>query len=314
MEEQVSYQINNIFERGFNRSKRILVTITCFIILAVSGGCGRDYPKQKKPLSLGQFTEISGVSISPDGTQLLFVGCGHKDYAACTIYRFDRSGNALYRYLPRRPTEMLFDGRVSPASNRFTFSIIPYDNKEQRDYDNTQIAIMNMDGSGFKIVTSGSSLKTSSVLSYDENKLPFFKSRMSHNGSPLRKQKSKSVGYDLYVLNLKTGKETRLTNYGFYEVSEPYFTNDNKKILYSGDSPMQLPNGGDAGKYRDKYKSKYKQNIIFVTSVDGSDITKELSPYFKLSYGSRMPVLMKDGTIVFEGRVGIHEGFIHYYK
>jgi len=298
---------------GFAKS-RLLMSIACAVLFSVTCSCNKKSPsKNEVPLSLGQFTEISGVSISPDGNQILFNGCGHQDYTGCTIYRLDRSNNLFYRYIPHKNMNTIYGGRFSPVSNRLTFTILPYDSNQERDYDNSQIAIMNPDGTEFKTLTSGPGLKTRSTLSYNEKKLAFFKSRMNHSTSPLSKQKSKPIGYDLYVLNLQNGIETRLTSHDFYETNDPYFTSDNKKVLYAGDSPMWLPNGDDASKKNDEYKAKYKENIIYITPIDGSKILKELSPHFSYSHGSKMPVLLKDGSILFEGREGI-QGYISYHK
>lgn len=268
----------------------------------------------EKPLSLGQFTNVLTISISPDGSQILFDGCGHKEYPACTIYRFDRDNNRLFRYLPRTPHESLYGGRYSPSSNLIAFSLLPVDDAGNDVFEDSQIALMQQDGTGFKVVTESKELKTKPAISYDEKQLAFFKSEMSSAGSPLRKQRTRALKYDLYSLNLLTGKETRLTKYGFYSAGNACFAGDNKRILFEGDSPMRTPYSEQAADYREQFKNKYKENIIFSIKTDGTDINKELIPYFTLSYGSKMPVFFRDGSLVFEGREGVHQGFIHFYK
>lgn len=266
-----------------------------------------DIPQ--KPLSLGQFTNILTISISPDGSQILFDGCGHKEYPACTIYRFDRDKNRLFRYLPRTPHESLYGGRYSPSSNLIAFSLLPVDDAGNDVFEDSQIALMQQDGTGFRVVTESKGLKTQPAISYDEKQLAFFKSEMSSAGSPLRKQRTRALKYDLFNLNLFTGKETRLTKYEFYGAGNAYFTRDNKKILFEGDSPMSQD-------YVDKDKHlsilDKKENIIFTRAVDGSDANEELFPYFTYSKGSRMPVFIKDGSLVFRGLED--KRFIHYFK
>jgi Tol biopolymer transport system component len=289
--------------------KNILNALVCVGLLSILFGC-KPYKAPQKPLSLGQYSEISSVSISPDGNQILFEGCGHKEYPSCTIYRFDWTNNRLFRYLPRNPNELLYGGRYSPSSSRIVLSIIPLNADESRNYEDSQIALMQQDGSGLQIVSAGKGLKTEPVLSNDEKQLAFFKSEMSSVGSPLRKQRTRAIRYDLYNLNLLTGKESRLTKYEFYSAGNAYFTSDNKKILFEGDSPM-------SSDYLDKDKNlsifEKKENIVFTRSIDGTDVNKGLTPYFTYSHGSKMPVLFKDGSLVFEGREGI-QNFIHYYK
>lgn len=297
------------------------VSYTVPVILIIAGvallscclGC-KPLNIPQKPLSLGQFTNILTISISPDGSQILFDGCGHKEYPACTIYRFDRDNNRLFRYLPRTPHESLYGGRYSPSSNLIAFSLLPVDDAGNDVFEDSQIALMQQDGTGFRVVTESKGLKTQPAISCDEKQLAFFKSEMSSAGSPLRKQRTRALKYDLYSLNLLTSKETRLTKYGFYSAGNACFAGDNKKILFEGDSPMRTPYSEQAADYREQFKSKYKDNIIFSIKTDGTDKNKELIPYFTLSYGSKMPVLFKDGSLVFEGREGVHQGFIHYYK
>ena len=159
---------------GYSVKKCILAIVLCSAMLVAA--CGYDRKKVEKPLSLGQFTEISSVSISPDGSQLLFDGCGQKDFEACTIYRFDRSQNALYRYIPKHSNEEVLFGRFSPVSNRFVFIVMPHDDKGQCIYENAQIGVMSSDGIEFKTLTSSLGFKSQPSFSYDENKVAFLKS------------------------------------------------------------------------------------------------------------------------------------------
>jgi len=298
-----------LVDKSVSYTVPVILIIASVALLSCCLGC-KPLKISQKPLSLGQFTNILTISISPDGSQILFDGCGHKEYPACSIYRFDRGNNRLFRYLPRTPHESLYGGRYSPSSNLIAFSLLPVDGAGNRVFEDTQIALMQQDGTGFKVVTESKGLKTQPAISYDEKQLAFFKSEMSSAGSPLRKQRTRAIRYDLYNLHLFTGKETRLTKYEFYSAGSAYFFRNNKKILFEGDSPM-------SPEYEDKYKHlsifEKKENIIFTRSADGSDENKDLKPYFTHSKGSKMPVFFNDGSLVFEGREGI-QGFIHYYK
>lgn len=303
VDKSVSYTVPVILRHCLSLISASVALLTCCL------GC-KPLNIPQKPLSLGQFTNILTISISPDGSQILFDGCGHKEYTACTIYRFDRDKNRLFRYLPRTPHESLYGGRYSPSSNLIAFSLLPVDGGGNRVFEDTQIALMQQDGTGFRVVTTSKGLKTQPAISYDEKQLAFFKSEMSSAGSPLRKQRTRALRYDLYNLNLLTGKETRLTKYEFYGAGRAYFDNDNKKILFEGDSPMS---SGYVDKDKNQSIFEKKENIIFTRFVDGTDADEELKPYFTHSQGSKMPVLFKNGSLVFEGREGIQR-FIHYYR
>jgi dipeptidyl aminopeptidase/acylaminoacyl peptidase len=291
--------------------------------------------KTEKPLDLGQFKYIRlSLSLSPDGDNILFDGCGHKDYWPCTVYRFERSTGKLYRYIYREDYELL-DGRYSSTSTRFAFLIVPHDVKGKAQYEDIQIAIANHDGSGLQQVTSDKGVKAAPMLSPDEKTIVFFQGEKWEGGSPLSK---KQVGkFDLYKIELLTGKETQLTRLEFYGVSKPYFTPDGRNVVFEGDSPLR------SSFSREKYWRRYYEHRIFQYPLDGSGIDREpvpiitfgddvnnpeikFSPKAKKTLderdakgwydggpSSRDPMVTKDGSIWFEGRVGA-EGGIHYYR
>src|SRR5512135_817734 len=103
---------------------KVLCTIGLLILIYLSFGCKSK--ASDRPLSLGYFKNISDLSLSPDGNQLLFTASGHKDYPDSTIYRFDMKNGKLYRYIPPGSSEILSGGRYSPSSSRFVFEVIPY--------------------------------------------------------------------------------------------------------------------------------------------------------------------------------------------
>jgi Tol biopolymer transport system component len=287
--------------------------ITLLILLAIVMGC--DVKPAERPLSLGSFTEISKPSISPDGNQILFTGCGHREYPQCTIYRFERGSNKLYRYIPQSETYELYGGRFSPVSNKIALSIIPTDSKHEKVYEDTQIAVMDQDGTSLKVVTSGKGVKLSPALAFDEKNIVFSKGRMSNSGSPLRKTKSRVVGSDVYAVDLGTGHETQLTRLSFYYVSETYITPDGKSVIFNGDSPMRLPYTEDykvVRNFRSIYEQKYRGNTIMTFPLDGSGINDEPTPFFIFDAGSEKPAIARDGSFWFEGRIG--QGWIHYYR
>ncbi len=322
-----------------NRTGSLKFILFSIIIISFIGLFTSACKKTEKPLDLGQFKSIRlSLSISPDGDNILFDGCGHKDYWPCTVYRFERSTGKLYRYIYREGYELL-DGRYSSASTRFAFLIVPHDAKGKAQYEDIQIAIVNQDGSGFQQVTSGEGVKVAPMLSIDEKNLVFFKGEERERGRTLAGK------FDLYKLDLKTGKETQLTRLAFYGVSNPYFTPDGKNVVFEGDSPMCLPNTNDrdaAKKFRDEYWKRYYEHRIFQYPLDGSGIDSLpvpiitfgdnvndpqiiLSPSMKKFLeeivarkgsfiggpSSKMPMVTNDGSIWFEGYA---RGGIRFYR
>jgi len=305
-----------------------IVCILCIVIF--TSACTK---KNDKPLDLGYFTKILEPSISYDGNQILFNGCGHKDYPRCTIYRFERSTGKLYRYIHKNDSEIIRDGRYALNSLRFAFMTVPLDAKREQLYSDIQIAIVNQDGVGFQKVTRGEGVKVAPMLSPDEKTVVFFKGQERERG-----KRTAAIDFDLYKVDLLTGKETQLTRLKFYGVSDPYFTPDGKNVVFAGDSPMRLPHTENIDvvkKFRDDYWQRYRQHIILQYPLDGSGIDREPVPvvtfaddfniaagkenekYPKrvgLDYpGSMMPMITQDGSIWFQGYIGAR-GWIHYYR
>ncbi len=314
-----------------NKTVQLKFILFCIIgILCIGLFMSSCKKKADKPLDLGYFTKIGDPSISYDGNQILFDGCGHKDYPRCTIYRFERSTGKLYRYMHKNESELIRDGRYSVNSLRFALMTVPLDVKREQQYSDMQIAIVNQDGSDFQKVTIGEGVKVAPMLSPDEKTIVFFKGQERERG-----KRTAAGKFDLYKVDLRTGKETQLTRLAFYGVSKPYFTLDGKNIIFEGDSPMRLPNTNDARQFREEYKQRYCKHIILKYPVDGSGIEREPVPIITFNEnvdvqldesfvkmpkqawgcgpGSKMPMVTNDGSIWFEGYVGASGG-IHYYQ
>jgi len=282
-----------------------ILNILLIIILSYVCGCN----KIEKEMSLGHFAEVSGISISPNGKQLLFTGCGYNGYENCTVYRYDIDNNKLYRYMPKNNTTTISGARFMPRSSRFVFSVIPYDSDNKKIYDEIQLAFASLDGGGFNILTNSNGVKVHPVVSYDESSLVFWKGRMKTSG------RIAGSYYDLYKYDLVSGTEKQLTRMEYYQVSRPYFAANNKFVVFAGDSPMRLPNTDELHEvrsFRDTYKKKHNDNIITACLTDGSSINVLPSPLFDFSGGAKRPSMAFDGTIFFEGRKA-PQGFIGYF-
>ena len=288
------------------RSKHSFVFFVFFsVISAFVYGCNEG----EKTTSLEKFTSIGSISISPNGKQILFTGCGYKGYEDCTIYRYDIYGSKLYRYLTKNNETAIDCGRFFPDTNRFVFSLIKQDHDKKRLYDDMQLAVAYLNGDGFRVLTKGSGVKVRPAISYDEGSLVFAKGRMRNVG------KTMASNFDLYLVDVKTGTEIQLTKLEYYGVSRPYFTSDSKYIVYAGDNPMRLPYTSDVKEVESfikSYKSKYNGNIINACSANGASVNDLPVPFFDFDGGTEMPSMAKDGKIFFIGIIA-PQRYIYYY-
>lgn len=273
-----------------------LFVLFCLGIVLSSCTWGPD-----KPIDLGSFKRVTDLSISHDGSQILFTGCGHKDYERCTIYRFDRNTGKLYRYLysDNEPASIR-GGRYTSNSTRFLFLIIPLAKDGKKLRDSIEIAVVNDDGTGYKQLTHGAGrIKVGPMLNSDERILVYFKGKERKSGRTL------ASDFDLYKIDLSTGKEIQLTNLSFYGVNSPAFSPDGKNVIFGGDSPLRLPSTDNIDivrQFHDSYKKRYGENIILQYPLDGSGIDREPVPMFTFGIGSERPVVTEDGSIWFMGR------------
>ena len=281
-------------------NKRTICGIVFFaaallVITTLAQSCAGEKDRRNH---LDHFTNVDGISISSGGDQLTFTGCGHKDFAGCTIYRYDRKENVLYRYVHENSSIQVSKARYWSDSDRFLLSIMPRPQDDKPLFDDIQIAIMNPDGTGLRQLTEGKGVKAAYMLSPDGKTLVYAKGKERTEG------KTPASHFDYYARDLATGKETQITDLAFYQISAPYFTPDGKNIVFDNGSPLKIPGTDDDRadeKFRKTYEEKYHRNNIIQYPVDGSGISRLPEPWFVHGTGSRNPVITRDGSLWFEG-------------
>lgn len=121
-------------------------------------------------------------------------------------------------------------------------------------------------------------------------------------------------------MNVETGRETRLTYFKFFQITEPYYFPDDKTFIFWGENPRAYPaipdsdgNTAIMNKVRKELESKYYHNSIYVMQANA----KELKPYLVMpeyqkkfkdyvadsEYSSR-PSLSADGSVLIFMSIG----------
>jgi tricorn protease-like protein len=270
----------------------VLITmIFCFTPLA---GCANNN------LDKGKSDLIRNISFSPDGKKIIFDR--KKDDKSFMIHLYDLTTGELSAY--RSPAgEDWTMARCSFDGKRIAFTITPHIG-EKWDIANSQIAVMAPDGRNVKKITNTTGFKVDSSFSHDGKKIIYVRA-----GRIRKEGKTAATDYDIYEVDLETGKETRLTWYKFYMMSMPYYYPDDEKIIFSAYGPPSMfpdiaENDDESIRIR-QAELNAKSLQIFKTLGDNIYVIKkgqkELpEPFIKSKDGLRRPLLTKNGTIFFQ--------------
>ena len=101
------------------------------------------------------------------------------------------------------------------------------------------------------------------------------------------------TNWDVCEVDVRTGKEHKLTNYRFYEMSKASYLSDGKRFIFSGSGPRN--DSGVGPKNYDEYRKLYQENDIFI--MDG--VNNALQPAFTNGWWSGDPEVSWDDTVLF---------------
>ena len=179
--------------------------------------------------------------------------------------------------------------------------------------DHRNIYIMNADGTNVRQLTHDYNEKPQKIserfiamifnempsFSPDGKKIIFARSAVKRTYLTSTVERPVDVRpsrWDIYEIEIATGKERRLTNYGFPHISRPFYMADGKRFIFSA----EIYSGGyETVLNTDEinvYDRKYYQNLIFV--MDGKN--NELIPAFKNGRQSDVPLVGNDDLIIFQ--------------
>ncbi|MBN1364373.1 MAG: PD40 domain-containing protein [Syntrophaceae bacterium] len=268
----------------------VIVVLFCFPLF---GGCATmDIKKQDI---------IREISFSPDGKKIIFDRRNAGNSNRVHVYNLETGELAAYQ--PPKG-EKWFHAQYSFDGKRIVFIVSAED-----DPLNPQIAIMNLDGKNVRKITNTQGLKFSPSFSHSGKKIIFARPDVIRTSG-----KTPAADFDVYEVDVETGRETRLTYFKFFSVSAPYYFPDDKTFVFYGDFPRAYPAipGSDRSidimkKVRKELEFKYKNNFIYVMQAN----EKELKPYLVMpeyvkkykmyvasSESSRSPSLSADGSVL----------------
>lgn len=294
--------------KGKSSLSPFLVFMIIVLVSAPMGGCANmDKDKGKQDF-------IREISFSPDSKKVLF----NRSHAGgpYMIHVYDLETGELAAYQSPKG-ETWGHARYSFDGKRIVFIVMPRTGEkgEKADPEHWQIAVMDPDGRYLRKITKSTGLKIYPSFSHSGRKIIFARADVIRTGG-----RTPAADYDVYEVDLETGRETRLTHFKFFEMSEPYYFPDDKTFVFWGDPPRAYPaipnsdgNPAIMDKVRKELRSKYQYNSIYV--MQGGE--KELKPYLVMpdyfkkfkhyvagSEASRRPSLSADGSVLIFVSIG----------
>ncbi len=234
--------------------------------------------------------------LSPDNQKIMFVVC-HEDI--CNLAVYEIATGKMTRF---NPSNGLLDGTPSYSHDGKVLTFAA-----GRD-DDHNIFFMNMDGSGVRQLTHDYNdgkakdgpdivvkLNAGPSFSFDGKHIIYKKSGIKR---ALYRPGRQILHWDVYEVDIETGKERKLTNYRFFHIAgEPAYMPDGKRFIFSGEGAKNYT--GIGPKDFEEYRKLYKQNEIFI--MDG--VKNVLEPAFIYRDWSNEPSVANDGTILFMARL-----------
>lgn len=278
-------------------SSRIVKTLFALAaLLGVSGCLG------------GPGVLISYPSLSPDNTKILMTYCAEDQ--PCTIAELELDNGRLRIF--DNPTGAHWQRAVySPDGERIAFDVFPLVRENEEDRE-SQLAIMNVDGTGFRIVTSGEDQKYGPAFSPDGKSLLYVGDVSVWPDPSLVPGKFKN---DYFVLDLETGQSERRSTLHFLGPLPGQFMPDGVRFVFQSEHYYVQPRRDYKGGFADSHllhrlqiahEKSFGENKIFIWPDSLRDRT--LIPAISRGEHSSNPSVSDDGSILFVSSTNEDDG------
>lgn len=256
--------------------------------------------------------DFSTLSFNADGSELMFNECFYypdeanqkKKYpeGECRIFRLNLTNNTLRHYdLPDKDKYTYTDGSFSPSGNYIVMKRAPknkYDKKlsdkenaelAQRNYEQSEIAVMKADGTNFKVIKMEPGLKARPVMSNDETKIAYVRSKARPQGS-----KTYSSHFDVYEIDLKHKTDKLFAGpHQFFETGQMQYLKGDKEILMHAHGPRKHI------KELSDYMRRYNNSSIYTVKRGEEEVPEPM--VVEGVENQSDPFLTKNGTMFFYG-------------
>ncbi len=250
---------------------------------------------------------IRSPGFSSDSKTLLFDYCKGSE---CDLVAYSIEGNQFSRIVPAEP-EFWFAGASMGNDQTLLAGVLRFRKGDFTSYP--QIVLIDLNSCTYRRLTNDPSHKYGPSLSFDNKSVAYIQShrqRTWFNGSP------RATGWDVHLLDIRSGVDKRATNYCFYGLSKPFIAPDNGDLVFSGDGPMcNYPETATASSEMDYkvYRSRFGEDNIVRVGSGGTYLEPWFQTQWKHAYA---PSVARNGDVLFSSRTneldGIQKGYYNY--
>lgn len=246
---------------------------------------------EQAPKPHAQFA-VTGFSPTADRAYLEFAEPGRN----LRIGWKDLQTSEVFMLVPKGSDDVLAAPHSSSDGKKLAVVI----KEAAYQYTRSQIGILDLDRMTYRPITRGEGYKQLPSFSRDGRKIIYAQSnRVRESG------RTRFSQWDFYETDVETGAMTRLTEFCFFAVDNPFYLADGERFIFSGEYPScNFPSPGDKGKY-DYYVKIHRENTIFLRTRDDKS---PLTPLFYNGETSHSPLLTDDGRIFFISRTNEMDG------
>lgn len=249
--------------------------------------------------SVSRAIDIRSPAFSSNSKTLFFDFCNGSE---CDLVAYSLEEQRFSRIVPVEE-ELRFSSASMANHPALLAGVLRYRKAEFTSYP--QIVLIDLVSDTYRRLTNDPSHKSSPSLSFDDKSVAYIQShrqRTWFNGDP------RATGWDIHILDITSGANTRATNYCFYGLGKPFIAPDNGDLIFSGEGPMcNYPEPGVASAKND-YK-EYKERFGNDNIVRLGPMRKRLEPWFQTEgRHSSSPRVARNGDVLFTSRTDLTDG------
>ncbi|WP_150429758.1 hypothetical protein [Dechloromonas sp. CZR5] len=250
---------------------------------------------------------IRNPAFSADSNTLLFDYCKGSE---CDLVAYSIEGKQFYRLVPAEH-ELLFAGASAGGAPNLLAGVLRFRKSDFTSYP--QIVLIDLNSNTYRRLTDDPSHKYGPSLSFDNKSVAYIQShrqRTWFSGSP------RATGWDVHVLDTRSGVDTRATNYCFYALSKPFIAPDNGDLIFSGEGAMcnypETATTASELNYK-AYREQFGEDNIIRFGSGRPHLEPWLTTRWKHASG---PSIARNGDVLFYSRTneldGIQKGYYNY--